>query len=987
MDEALERDGHVDTDASGESIPGVGNPVTDWHQRTVREILGQFASNVDKGLSDEQVRNLHAKYGLNELVETAGRSPWRILWEQLSGAMVLLLIVAAVVSLLLQEFTDAVVILAIVALNAVLGFVQDYRAEKALAALRQLAVPLVRVRRNGSVREMSSRELVPGDIVLLEVGNYVPADCRIWESINLKIQEAALTGESEPVEKQSEPLSGDGLPLGDRTNMAYMGTVVTYGHGQAVVTATGMNTELGQIARSLQAVVSELTPLQKRLSQLGTTLALVAIGIVALVFVMGVIRGEDWQLMLLTALSMAVAVVPEGLPAVATVALAIGAKRMFQRQALIRKLPAVETLGSVTVICSDKTGTLTENRMTVTVLDVAGDRLDLIETLQHGMPFTAPGDSGEVAQLREAVAKNTSLALLLAGASLCNDAELEWDDEHQGYRAVGDPTEGAMAVAAARLGLRKDRLLKLLPREAEVPFDSERKRMTTIHHIVSAAAVADDSPMQAALKPIMDLDGEHFAFTKGAVDSLLDACQYVWDDDHPKTLGDEWRKRIAESNAKLAGRGMRVLGVAFRPVDVDHASTSGASKIDASAVNADNIEQDLIFVGMLGMIDPPRPEVADAIDRCRTAGIRVMMITGDHPLTAQHIAQQLKILPQGQVLTGQDLERISRSELQTVVENTSVYARVAPKHKLQLVQALQDNGQVVAMTGDGVNDAPALKQAHIGVAMGITGTDVSKEASQMVLLDDNFATIVSAVEEGRIVYDNIRKFVKYTMTSNSGEIVVMVLGPLMGMPLPLLPLQILWVNLVTDGLPGLALAVEPAERDTMNRPPYSPKEHVFGRGMASDIVWIGLLMGIVSLAMGYWDWSFGSSGEGLPVDERALESSAGASLPEAKAHQAAHWRTLIFTVLTLAQMGNALATRSARDSLFQIGVFSNMALIGSVALTFVLQLLVIYWAPLQNIFKTTSLTAAELVLCIALSTIVFWAVELQKLIARRRAVA
>lgn len=921
--------------------------MTVWHRTTLCDTLRELGTDAATGLGEDQVKLRREEYGVNELVESGGRGPWRILWEQLRGAMVVMLIVAAGVSVVLHEYTDAVVILTIVVLNASLGLFQDYRAEKALAALKKFAVPVVRVRRDGVVREISARELVPGDLVLLEVGNNVPADCRLVETVNLKIQEAALTGESEAVQKQTETLALDDMPLGDRTNMTYMGTVVTYGHGQAVVTETGMNTELGHIARSLQTVETEPTPLQKRLAQLGRTLALAAVGIVALVFVLGVLRGEDLRLMMMTALSLAVAVVPEGLPAVATVALALGARRMFKRRALIRKLPAVETLGSVTVICSDKTGTLTENRMTVTVLDVAGDRLDLTESLQKGQPFAESGVSDQIAAQQQQVADNSSLTLLLTGAGLCNDAELVLDEKHHGIRAVGDPTEGALAVAAARLGLHKDRLLALFPREAEVPFDSDRKRMTTVHRITSSAANKTDGAVMAALRPVVELDGDHIAFTKGAVDSILEACQYVWEKDEVIPLDAGWRRRIADANEKLAATGMRVLGVAFRPIDEPPAED-----------NAEAVEQQLIFVGMLGMIDPPRPEVAEAVSRCRSAGIRPVMITGDHPLTAGHIARQLSIAD-GRVFTGQELERLDADELQAVIEKVSVYARVAPKHKLQLVRALQDQGHVVAMTGDGVNDAPALKQAHIGVAMGITGTDVSKEASQMVLLDDNFATIVNAVEEGRIVYDNIRKFVKYTMTSNAGEIWVMVLGPLLGMPLPLLPLQILWINLVTDGLPGLALAVEKPERDTMQRPPYPAKEHIFGRGMGRDIAWIGLLMGVVSLAMGYWYWASGSAVE-------------------------VHWRTLVFTVLTLAQMGNVLATRSSRDSLFQIGVFSNKVLIGSVALTFALQMAVIYWPPLQNIFKTTALTAVELVMCLALSTIVFWAVEAKKLLVRWR---
>ncbi|MCA9211712.1 MAG: cation-translocating P-type ATPase [Planctomycetales bacterium] len=913
--------------------------MTKWHCTTLDDTLQQLDTDASRGLTTEQVEARRHEYGLNELIETGGRSPWRILWEQLSGAMVLLLVFAAIVSMFLHEYTDAIAIMAIVLLNAVLGFAQDYRAEKALAALKKLSVPVVRVRRDGAVQEVSARELVPGDIIAMEVGSNIPADCRLLESINLKIQEAALTGESEPISKSTESLDSGDLPLGDRTNMAYMGTVVTYGHGQAIVTETGMSTELGGIAKSLQSVEVEPTPLQLRLAQLGRTLAVVAIGIVAFVFLMGVILGEDGWLMLRTALSLAVAVVPEGLPAVATVTLALGARRMFQRNALIRKLPAVETLGSVSVICSDKTGTLTQNRMTVTVLDVAGEQLDI--------GHVSKSDT-DASLMQQQVAGNSGLALLLEGAGLCNDAELERDNEHRTFRAVGDPTEGALAVAAAQMGLRKDQLGPLLPREAEVPFDSDRKRMTTVHRIETNGDVTGDPAVKAALQPIVSLDGDHVAFTKGAVDSIVSRCDFVWDDNEPKPIDDSWKRRIADANEKLASKGMRVLGVAFRPLTDQQLAEN----------ELESIEDQLIFLGMLGMIDPPRAEVADAIARCRSAGIRPLMITGDHPLTAKHIAQQLHIADDGRVITGQDLERMDENELQAAVKNTSVYARVAPKHKLELVQALQSQGNVVAMTGDGVNDAPALKQAHIGVAMGITGTDVSKEASQMVLLDDNFATIVNAVEEGRIVYDNIRKFVKYTMTSNAGEIWVMVLGPLLGMGLPLLPLQILWVNLVTDGLPGLALAVEKAERNTMQRPPYSAQERIFDRAMVRDIAWIGLLMGVVSLALGYWRWRSGASSD-------------------------SHWRTIVFTVLTLAQLGNALAIRSSRDSLFRIGIFSNLALVVSLALTFALQIAVIYWPPLQAIFKTVALGPGELLLCILLSTIVFWSIELQKAFSSR----
>ncbi len=895
-----------------------------WHQLEIGEVATRLNSDVLSGLAQDKVAARRQKHGSNELVQTGGRKPIQILAEQFRGTLVVLLVVAAVISVYLHEYVDAGAILAIVLLNALLGFVQDYRAENALAALKKLSVPLARVRRDGHVQDISSRDLVPGDMVLLEAGGFVPADCRVVESFSLRIQESALTGESETVEKQIDPLPVQILPLGDRRNMGFMGTVVTYGHGQAIVTETGMNTELGRIAHSLQTVASSRTPLQRRLAQLGRILAAVAIVIVAIVFLVGILRGENPKLMLMTALSMAVAIVPEGLPAVATVALAIGARRMLQRKALIRRLPAVETLGSVTVICSDKTGTLTENRMTVTTVDVAGNRCDL-----------AGGGLDTCVD---------PVALLLAGAALCNDAELNVQAET--VIGIGDPTESALLVAAAELGLPKDQLAEWFPRIDEIPFDSDRKRMTTVHRFSEQPSDDGSDAVFDIRKLLTSISIEdNVVFTKGAALELLSISEFVLVNDQPEKLNDSWRERIIRSHDELAGQGIRVLGVACRGYE--------SSRVDLSS-----LEESLIFVGLIGMNDPPRAEVREAVARCRTAGIRPVMITGDHPLTALHIARQLGLSEEGQgVLTGTQLSKMSVAELDGVVDEVSVYARVAPRDKLDIVRALQDRGHTVAMTGDGVNDAPALKQAHIGVAMGITGTDVAKEASEMVLLDDNFTTIVNAVEEGRIVYDNIRKFVKYTMTSNAGEIWVMVLGPLMGMPLPLLPLQILWINLVTDGLPGLALAAEPAERDTMRRPPLPAQESVFGRGMARDIGWIGLVMGIVSLALGYFYWAGGTAS-----DE--------------------YWRTIIFTVLTLSQMGNALAIRSAKQSLLEIGIFSNKTLLFSIALTFLLQLAVIYAPPLQNVFRTTGLTAGDLFVCLALSTIVFLAVEAAKWASR-----
>jgi Ca2+-transporting ATPase len=928
----------------------------DWYRLEAAEVLTHLETDIEHGLSQTEAQRRLAEYGPNELIERGLKSPLLILWEQLTALMVVILIIAAAVSAALGDYKDAVAILAIVVLNAVLGFTQEYRAEKAMAALKKLAVPTVKVRRGGHVREVSARELVPGDIVLLEAGALIPADGRLLESITLRTQEATLTGESEPIEKSPKALAGENLPLGDRRNMVYMSTVITSGRGLAVITETGMRTELGRIAEMIQTVEREPTPLQRRLGQLGRGLAAAALIIVAVVFALGLLRGEDVRLMLLTAISMAVAAVPEGLPAVVTIALALGAQRMLKRRALIRKLPAVETLGSTTVICSDKTGTLTENRMTVTVLDVAGRTLNLTQVLHRGQqvwmhaenpPSMAEGPVETTAAPDTPPAQlEPSLRLLLVGSALCNDAILETEDAGAGrLHAVGDPTEGALVIAAAQFGLLKGELEQALPRIAEVPFTSERKRMTTTHEPQVEAIASHQGFRQFVDSLPIDSLPPYLAFTKGAVDGLLELSSRVWVDGQLEPLNDNWQHRIQAANDQLAQDGVRVLGVALRALEAPPTD----EQLEA-------LERDLIFVGLIGMIDPPRPEVKDAVQMCKTAGIRPVMITGDHPLTARHIARELGITADGRVLTGQELSSMSVEELKSIVEEVQVYARVSPEHKLKIVEALQDQGQIVAMTGDGVNDAPALKKADIGVAMGITGTDVAKESADMVLMDDNFATIVAAVEEGRVIYDNIRKFIKYTLTSNAGELWVMLLAPFLGMPLPLLPLQILWINLVTDGLPGLALTVEPAERDTMRRSPYPPRENIFGRGIGRDILWVGLLMGLVSLGLGLWAWRTARP----------------------------NWQTMVFTTLTLSQMGNALAFRSERDSLFTIGLSSNKALLGTVVLTFGLQLAVVYVPFLQDIFKTSPMPLPDLAISLVLSTVVFWGVELQKWLIRRR---
>ena len=874
-------------------------------------------TDVARGLDEAEAARRLALYGANELIERGRKSPWRILWQQLTSSMVIILLVAAAVSALLGDWEDAIVILAIVVLNTVLGFNQEYRAERAIAALKQLTVPVVKVRRGGHIREIPARDLVPGDIVLLEAGNVVPADGRLLESVNLRVQEAALTGESEPVDKDAGAPAMD-QPLAERRNRVYMGTVVTYGRGVMVVTATGMNTELGRIATMLQEVPEEQTPLQRRLDQAGRTLAVIALAIVAVIL----------------AVSLAVAAIPEGLPAIVTIALALGAQRMLKRNALVRRLAAVETLGSVTVICTDKTGTLTENRMTVTVLEIAGRRIRLNETAGE-RPHLALDHSG--------------LALLLAGATLCNDALLEDDSPHEAdgaerrRRIVGDPTEAALVEAALRLGIAKPELEAIMPRVAEAPFDSGRKRMTTVHRLPDAGDRPPDTGQAAAaavVKPLIAVAGApYLAFTKGAADGLLEIACAVWNEGRVEPLDAAWRQRILAANEQLAQAGMRVLGVAFRPLP------ALPPKAEAAA-----LERDLIFVGLIGMIDPPRPEARQAVATCQAAGIRPVMITGDHPATALAIAREVGIVADGQALTGLYLDSLAADELTRIVDKVAVFARVSPEHKLRIVQALQQRGHIVAMTGDGVNDAPALKQADIGVAMGMAGTDVAKEAADMVLLDDNFATIVAAVAEGRTIYDNIRKFIRYLLSSNAGELWVMLLSLLIRMPLALLPLQILWINLVTDGPPALALSREPAEPETMRRPPYPPAESVFARGVGVYVVWVGLLMGVVSLGVGYLYWRAGQ----------------------------AQWQTMVFSTLTFAQMANVLAVRSDRSSPIQPGLKSNPALLGAVLLTFVLNLAVVYTPFLQRFFDTVPLPAADLALCLALSAGIFVIVEIAK---------
>jgi len=901
-----------------------------WHSMTPAEVIGRVASNETQGLTEAEAARRKAMYGSNQLVEESSSKPLTIFFNQFRSTVVVVLIVSAAVSLALQDIGDAVVIGAIVILNALLGFNQEYRAEKAMEALKRMSVPKARVRRAGTMREIESADIVPGDIIAFEAGDAVAADCRLVQSVSLRLQESALTGESLPVEKSCRELPDADTPVADRTNMAFLGTTVSAGRGLGVVVATGMNTELGRVASMIQTIGRETTPLERRLNELGRTLVIAALAIVALIFVAGLIRGQSFQLMLLTAVSIGVAAVPEGLPAVVTIALAVGAQRMLRRRALIRKLAAVETLGSVTVICSDKTGTLTENQMSVVAMRVPGRSLDLskMDVAMRG-PSKVEGSSSDVTS-------DPAFRLMLAACALCNDVQV--DSSTGSLRLTGDPTETALVQAAARFGMNKQELEQSFSRVAEVPFESERKRMTTIHQFNISSVMPDLAHDELN-------GGEYMEFTKGAADSILEISTQIMVGRDREPLDKKWIDWVIEANADLAREGMRVLGIAFRPL--------------RSAPSLDDIEsfeeEQLVFIGLVGLLDPPRPEAKAAISVCGSAGIRPILITGDHPLTAAHVAKELE-MTEGRTVTGRDLAAASLEEIDRLVTETQVFARVLPEHKLKIVDALQRQGEIVAMTGDGVNDAPALKKANVGVAMGITGTDVAKQAADMVLLDDNFATIVDAIEQGRVIYDNVRKFIRYILTTNSGELWVMLIGPFLGMPLPLIPLQILWMNLVTDGLPAVALTVEPAERETMRRRPYRPAETIFARGLGLHVFWVGLLMGLISLTIAYTGWRVNDS----------------------------EWQTMVFTTLTLSQMAHVLAIRSEIDSLFRIGLLSNKKLLGAVSLTVVLQALIIYVPLFQQVFHTKALSLGALCISVTAASIIFWVVELEKLIRRIR---
>ena len=857
-----------------------------WHLLPLSEIT-QLLHTTSSGLDAVTASNRLCEHGKNQIEDTKKKTILQMILSQLSDFMILILIAAALISGIIGDVTDTIIILAIIIMNATVGFIQEYRAEKAMEALKNMAANHARILREGKTMDIPASDLVPGDVVVLEAGNVIPADIRFFETHQTKVDESALTGESNNVEKSIEELPEGNYALGDQTNMGYKGTSVTNGRAMGYIVATGMQTELGHIAKMIQTDETT-TPLQKRLAAFGKRLSVIILIICTIIFCIGWLRGESVMTMLITSISLAVAAIPEALPALVTIALAFGAKKLAKNNALIRKLPAVETLGSVTYICSDKTGTLTMNKMTVQ---------EIFETAEtkYNTAFEE---------------KNR----LLHAMALNNDVS-----KGENGKWMGDSTEVALVQFAFDKNLNRADLEKSFPRIAELPFDSKRKCMTTLHQTKNA-------------------DAEIIVITKGAVDVLFEKLNA-----EQKSHIPEFERKVNE----MAEKGYRVLGYAMKTL------SSLPENLDPNA-----IETELTLIGFVGMIDPPREEARQAVSECKEAGIIPVMITGDHKLTAKAIAEKLGIISSEEdlVLTGSELSELTQIEFVKIVEKVRVYARVNPEQKLRIINALQSKNHFVAMTGDGVNDAPALKNADIGIAMGINGTEVSKEASHMILLDDNFATIIVAVKHGRKIFDNILKFIKYIMTGNSGEIWAIFLAPFFGLPIPLLAIHILWINLVTDGLPGLALASEPSETNIMKRPPRNPTKNIFSNGMALHILWVGFLMGVVTIGMQAYAIHYANT----------------------------HWQTMAFTVLCFSQLGHVMVIRSGRDSIFKIGFFSNKPMVGALLITVALQIMIIYMPFFNEIFKTQPLTLNELLLTLAVSSIVFWSGEIEKWIKNRK---
>lgn len=909
-----------------------------WHQLSREAVLDKLKSDAEKGLDAKEVKARRQHFGPNCLADAAKISAWTIFANQFKDFMMLVLIVATIVSGFLHEWADAITIMIVIVVNAFMGFIQEFRAEKTMEALKELTAPVAKIIRNGLEIKSPAVALVPGDLVLLEAGDKVPADLRLLATINLGVEESALTGESVPVRKQAcKTLNQANASLGDISNMVYMGTVVTRGRARGVVVATGMATEMGQIAGMLQETTDEQTPLQQRLAQLGKVLISFCLAICTLVVILGIMRGEPAYQMFMAGVSLAVASIPEGLPVIVTLALAVGVQRMVKRKAIIRRLQAVETLGCATVICSDKTGTLTQNKMTVRRLVMTGTEVAV----------SGEGYQPEGKFVFKEGSEKKEFQLLLKTAALCNNAVLAQDEETTGGRwrkfssqtkawAInGDPTEGALLVMAAKAGVWRKQLERDQQRVAELPFDSERKRMTVVYS---------------------DRQGRKTAYAKGAPDVVLELCTHCYQNGRLLPLTNIVRQNILKQNALMANEALRVLALAVRQLpDNRRGDTPGTHQASMQTIplksgecrecphqfTEEILERNLVFVGLTGIIDPPRPEVFQSIQVCKQAGIKTVMITGDHQLTAQAIGTELGLLgSDSPVLTGVQLDAMDDQTLRRATERTAVYARVSPKHKLRIVRALKDNGHVVAMTGDGVNDAPAVKEADIGIAMGKTGTDVTKEASAIVLVDDNFQSIVAAVEEGRGIYDNIRKFIRYLLSCNMGEVLVMFLAVLVGWPLPLVAIQILWMNLVTDGLPAMALGVDPADREIMKRPPRRSRENIFAHGLALGILVNGTVIALGTLTA-FWI--------GLGWGDEALA------------------RTMSFNTLVFFQLFYVFVFRSEHHSVWDIGLFSNRYLLAAVSVSAMLQLMVVYVPFFQPVFKTVPLAAHHWVVVLAIS--------------------
>lgn len=896
-----------------------------WFHKSVDETKEYFKLDEENGLSNEQVNENRQKYGTNELQTKKKKSTFVKFLEQFKDFMIIVLIIAAIISGVVgyiegEGITDSIIILIVVILNAVIGVIQENKAEKSLEALQKLSAHVSKVIRNGKMEVIPAKELVPGDIVVLDTGDYVPADLRIIEAVNLKSQEASLTGESVPVEKSANTIEQEEVDLGDRENMLFSSSLITYGRGKGIVVETGMNTEVGKIAGIINSAEETQTPLQEKLNKLGKTLGIAALVICAIIFVIGLLYGKDPIEMFMTAVSLAVAVIPEGLAAVSTIVLAIGVQRMVKRHAIVKKLPAVETLGSTTVICSDKTGTLTQNKMTVEKIFYNGKLLDAEEVKQN---------------------IDTNLEKLVYISMLCNDTKISANNE-----LTGDPTETALVDMGFNLQFEKN-IYDKNPRIKEIPFDSDRKLMTTVNKI----------------------NNKYVVLTKGGVDELLAKCnKYLYDGEERNDL-ENYKKVITKNNEDMAKDALRVLSMAYK--EIDHEPTDEEMK---------NIEQDLIYVGMVGMIDPPRLEVKDAVDKCKKAGIKTVMITGDHKITAIAIAKSLGILQsEEEALTGAELEKMSDEDLTKNIRKYSVYARVSPEHKVRIVKAWQANGEIVAMTGDGVNDAPALKTADIGCAMGIVGTDVSKEAADVILTDDNFATIVSSVEEGRRIYDNILKAIQFLLSSNVGEVITLfvailitpLLGNLFGIDInlivPLLPIHILWINLVTDSLPALALTVDPPQKDVMDRKPNKNKS-VFTKGMIWRIVYQGILIGVITIVA--FIVGLATPDENLPVIEELTNEEIKVEIGQ----------TMAFCVLAFSQLVHVFNVRDNKTSIFKTGIFSNKQLILAVLASAALMLGILLIPALRHVFSIPVLPVGNILEIVVLSLMPLIVVELFKLI-------